>query len=77
VLSFRLPGEAAPADLPALTGEVETHGSVVSVRTTQSARDMHTLTGWALERGFELTSLTLTRPTLEEVYLDLVNEVTT
>jgi len=77
VLSFRLPGEAAPADLPALTGEIETHGSVVSVRTTQSARDMHTLTGWALERGFELTSLTLTRPTLEEVYLDLVNGVTT
>ncbi|WP_101790314.1 ABC transporter ATP-binding protein [Nonomuraea indica] len=76
VLSFRLPEGTILADLPSLTGHVEAHGAAVSVQTDQPARDMHALTGWALERGTELTSLTLARPSLEDVYLDLVNEVT-
>ncbi|MFI7444742.1 ABC transporter ATP-binding protein [Nonomuraea indica] len=76
VLSFRLPEGTVLADLPSLTGHVEAHGAAVSVQTDQPARDMHALTGWALERGTELTSLTLARPSLEDVYLDLVNEVT-
>ncbi|MBB6347749.1 ABC-2 type transport system ATP-binding protein [Nonomuraea muscovyensis] len=76
VLSFRLPEGTALADLPPLTGHIEAHGTAVSVQTDQPARDMHALTGWALERGTELTSLTLARPSLEDVYLDLVNEAT-
>ncbi|MDP4510046.1 ABC transporter ATP-binding protein [Nonomuraea turcica] len=76
VLSFRLPEGTVPADLPTLTGRAEAHGPVVSVQTAQPARDMHVLTGWALERGIELTSLMLARPSLEDVYLDLVNEAT-
>ncbi|WP_440103054.1 ABC transporter ATP-binding protein [Streptosporangium sp. H16] len=72
VLSFRLPEGTAVADLPALTGTIEAHGTAVTVRTEHSARDMHTLTGWALELRVELTSLTLARPTLEDVYLNLV-----
>ncbi|MEU8108507.1 ABC transporter ATP-binding protein [Nonomuraea muscovyensis] len=76
VLSFRLPEGTALADLPPLTGHIEAHGAAVSVQTDQPARDMHALTGWALERGTELTSLTLARPSLEDVYLDLVNEAT-
>ncbi|SEH04013.1 ABC-2 type transport system ATP-binding protein [Nonomuraea solani] len=76
VLSFRLPKGTMPADLPVLTGSVETRGPVVSIETAQPARDMHTLTGWALDRGTELTSLTLAQPSLEDVYLDLVSEAT-
>jgi ABC-2 type transport system ATP-binding protein len=76
VLSFRLPDGAGAADLPALTGDLRVSGTSIAVRTAHPARDMHALTGWALERGTELSSLTLTRPTLEEVYLDLVGEVT-
>ncbi|TMR93626.1 ABC transporter ATP-binding protein [Nonomuraea basaltis] len=76
VLSFRLPEGTVLADLPLLTGHVEAHGAAVSVQTAQPARDMHVLTGWALERGAELTSLSLARPSLEDVYLDLVNEAT-
>ncbi|MFC4058196.1 ABC transporter ATP-binding protein [Planomonospora corallina] len=74
VLSFQLPEGTTPADLPVLSGTVEAHGAAVAVRTGQPARDMHTLTGWALERGAELTSLTLSRPSLEDVYLDLIEE---
>ncbi len=74
VLSFRLPDGTAVADLPALTGEITAHGTAMAVRTEHPAHDMHALTGWALERGVELTSLTLTRPTLEDVYLELTGE---
>ncbi|WP_020542734.1 ATP-binding cassette domain-containing protein [Nonomuraea coxensis] len=76
VLSFRLPEGTAVADLPPLTGEAEVRGTAVSVATRHPARDMHALTGWALERGTELTSLSLARPSLEDVYLDLVEEAT-
>ncbi|MEV0389236.1 ABC transporter ATP-binding protein [Nonomuraea sp. NPDC050643] len=76
VLSFRLPEGTAFAELPALTGRLEAHGAAVSLETVEPARDMHALTGWALERGTELASLALARPSLEDVYLDLVNEVT-
>ncbi|MEV1249400.1 ABC transporter ATP-binding protein [Nonomuraea sp. NPDC049750] len=72
VLSFWLPEGTRPADLPLLAGHIETRGQSVSVRTEQPARDTHVLTGWALGRGIELTSLSLARPSLEDVYLDLV-----
>ncbi|MDH2426215.1 ABC transporter ATP-binding protein [Sphaerisporangium sp. TRM90804] len=74
VLAFRLPPDAAVADLPTLTGEIHADGPAVTVRTSRPEQDMHTLTGWALDRGAELTSLTLSRPTLEEVYLELTGE---
>ncbi|MGW3353025.1 ABC transporter ATP-binding protein [Nonomuraea rubra] len=74
VLSFRLPEGTTAGDLPPLTGSVEARGPAVTVATAQPARDMHALTGWALARGAELTSLTLARPSLEDVYLDLVSE---
>ena len=35
---------------------------------------LHQLTGWALERGLELEGLTVDRPTLEDVYLQLTAE---
>jgi ABC-2 type transport system ATP-binding protein len=43
----------------------------VEIRTTRPVADMHTLTTWALDRGVELPSLRLVRPTLEEAYLQL------
>jgi ABC-2 type transport system ATP-binding protein len=48
-------------------------GAVV-VHTAVPTRDVHTLTGWALDHGLELPTLTLTRPTLEDVYLRLTGE---
>ena len=49
-------------------------GSVVDVRTTSPTADVSALATWALERGVELEALTLSRPSLEDVYLDLVGE---
>ena len=32
---------------------------------------LHTLTGWALERGHDLAGLTVSRPTLEDMFLEV------
>ena len=36
-------------------------------------RDLHRLTGWALENGIDLDGLEVTRPSLEDVYLSLTS----
>jgi len=43
----------------------------VVVRTGQPTEVLHALTGWALEHGVTLDALTVARPTLEDVYLEL------
>jgi ABC-2 type transport system ATP-binding protein len=47
-------------------------GHVVTIETDAVAETLHTLTGWALEQGVDLDGLTVTRPSLEDVYLTLV-----
>ena len=43
----------------------------VTVRTDDPTHVLHVLTGWALEQGVVLDGLTVSRPTLEDVYLEL------
>jgi ABC-2 type transport system ATP-binding protein len=44
----------------------------IAVPAQQSATAaLHRLTGWAIDRGLELGALTVARPTLEDVYLQL------
>ncbi len=62
----------AGADLPALPdAEVRPDGAHVTVTTRDAARGAHAVTSWALERGLELRDFTVTRPTLEDIYLRL------
>jgi ABC-2 type transport system ATP-binding protein len=49
---------------------------VVQVDSDEPTRDLHGLTSWALDRGIELGGLTVTQPTLEDVYLELIAEET-
>ena len=71
VVSFRLPdGHDAP-DLPA---GAERRGREVTFRTAAPTRDLAPLLSWASVRGYELEGLTVTRPTLEDVYLQLTEE---
>jgi ABC-2 type transport system ATP-binding protein len=74
VISFRMPAGLTEADLPALGSERRTAGSVVEVRTETPTADVAALAAWAMGRGVELDALTLARPSLEDVYLDLVGE---
>ena len=45
----------------------------VTVSSTNVAKDLHEISGWALDIGVELEDLEVRRPTLEDVYLDLTN----
>ncbi len=67
-----------PRELTTTDLEVEIRyrrrGEDVVVRTNEPTRVLNELTSEALARGEELDSLEVRRPTLEQVYLDLVDE---
>jgi ABC-2 type transport system ATP-binding protein len=68
VIAFTPPqGELPALSSPPVAG---TRG-IVEVRTERLVDDLATLTGWARERGLDLPDLIVTRPTLEDVYLEL------
>jgi ABC-2 type transport system ATP-binding protein len=72
VISFRLPAGTAVTDLPAgLPGRPVPREDRVELRTTAPTGALNVLTSWALSRGDELDGLTVTRPSLEDVYLQL------
>jgi ABC-2 type transport system ATP-binding protein len=50
------------------------NGSRVEIETEDPTELLHRLTGEAIERGERLQGLTVSRPTLEEVYLELTDE---
>jgi ABC-2 type transport system ATP-binding protein len=50
------------------------NGEEIFVRTSEPTRVLHELTADAVGRGEELERLEVRRPTLEEVYLALVQE---
>jgi len=67
-IRFLLPPGVALADVP-VAATVE--GDGVRLETDQPTPTLHRLTAWAVERGIELPALTVSRPTLEDVYLEL------
>jgi len=74
IIRFRVPpGAEAPPD--GLVPGLELRDGVAQVRTEAPTRALHDLTGWATSRGKELDELTVARPTLEDVYLDLTGGV--
>ncbi len=70
-ISFRPPPESPP--LPDEFGAIAapTDG-LVSIRTSTPTATLHRLTGWAIAQDVELEDLTVSRPSLEDVYLELV-----
>ncbi len=77
MISFDLPEGITAEDLPILgVGATRTRGTRVDIPSAQPTRDLNTLTEWALQRDLHLAGLTMARPTLEDVYLDLTEAVT-
>ncbi len=74
IISFRIPEGLSAADLPEVGESRRVAGSVVEVRTESPTADVATLASWAIARGIELEALSLARPSLEDVYLDLVGQ---
>jgi ABC-2 type transport system ATP-binding protein len=67
-----------PAELIGITGKTEIrhrqNGELVVVETEEPTRVLHDLTAQALAEGHELDQLEVRRPSLEDVYLELVRE---
>ena len=70
-VSFRIDD---PSLLPRLETEPTWEEGTATYQTGQPTALLYQLTGWASERGEELEGLTVARPSLEEVYLDIVDE---
>jgi ABC-2 type transport system ATP-binding protein len=69
-ITFRVPD--GTGDFPAPFDRAIRDGDDVRLTTGEPTESLHVITGWALQRGVELDSLEVSRPSLEDVYLDLV-----
>jgi ABC-2 type transport system ATP-binding protein len=73
-IEFHLPPDLVLEELPLASGdELERTNGRVSIRTSAPTRALAPLIAWARERDRELEGLTVTRPTLEDVYLELTD----
>ncbi len=70
-VEFRLPHGVGPADLPVAVDE--RGDGTVGFTTSEPTEVLHLLTSWARDRPdpIELDGLTVTRPSLEDIYLAL------
>ena len=74
IVRFRLVNvDAGELPIDPTTLSVEPGGSI-QISTVDATRVLHSLATWAIERDIELIGLTVDRPTLEDVYLDLAGE---
>jgi ABC-2 type transport system ATP-binding protein len=76
IANGRIVARGTPADLGAgesgaTTIRYRVGGEEIAVETTEPVKTLHELTGAALAKGEELEGLEVTRPTLEDVYLEL------
>jgi ABC-2 type transport system ATP-binding protein len=71
VVSFRAPAFADGLPLPE---DARTERGVVTFETATPTRALAPILAWAAGRGMELEGLSVGRPTLEDVYLQLTEE---
>jgi ABC-2 type transport system ATP-binding protein len=76
-ISFALPESVQPDDLPPAlrpaNGDRTANGLVV-LESEDPIRTLHELTAWALERDVPVHALEVSRPSLEDVYLELTGD---
>ena len=72
LVSFDRPGGERDAELRgAVAGDWTAANGRLVLRTPDPTRTLNELTGWAIAQGVELDHLEVTRPSLEDVYLEL------
>ena len=73
VIRFRPPRPVA--DMPeSLRASIRQDGDSVELHTQDATRVLHDLTSWALQEHVMLDGLQVTRPSLEDVYLEITRE---
>jgi ABC-2 type transport system ATP-binding protein len=73
-IRFRLPSGAAELP-PELRASAKAGAAGVELATMDPTRTMYELTSWAVQAGISLEGLEVTRPTLEDVYLQITEDV--
>lgn len=71
-ITFRAP--AAAETLPPPFDRARRRGEAVTLETDEPTSALHTLTTWAMQRGLALDALEVSRPSLEDVYLELIGD---
>ncbi len=72
VIGFRLPAGITPDEVQAGAGlTISTVGTQATAMTSTPQQDLYRLTGWAEQRGLTLEDITVQRPSLEDVFLEL------
>jgi ABC-2 type transport system ATP-binding protein len=66
-IRFRIPAGAVP---PPESGSALGDGAF-EVSTADPTHVLHDLTGWALEHGYAFETIDVSRPTLEDIYLEI------
>src|SRR3954452_8334723 len=75
LVAFRVPYGVAADDLPLPEdADIQRRDRQLSFRTHTPTRDLAPLVGWAAANDIELEALSVSRPTLEDVYLQLTEE---
>jgi ABC-2 type transport system ATP-binding protein len=70
-ITFTLADGYAVADLPV---RADYRGGAIEVETGNPTQTLYELTGWATQHGTVLAGLTVGRPSLEDVYLQLTSD---
>jgi ABC-2 type transport system ATP-binding protein len=76
-ISFTLPDGYTSADLPLRAAALPLQAAgtgAVAVETDSPTQTLYQLTDWALENGTVLAGLTVERPSLEDIYLELTSQ---
>jgi ABC-2 type transport system ATP-binding protein len=74
VIRFQLPAGVGADELRSgAQVELDVAGTVATVTSELPQRELLRLTRWAEERGVELGELTVQRPSLEDVFLELTS----
>jgi ABC-2 type transport system ATP-binding protein len=73
-IRFMLPEGLDPSELPVQPSE--STGSVIEIRTRDELQVLARLVNWALEKDVALAGLSVSRVTLEDVYLGLTGQLT-
>ena len=71
-IGFRI--DSGSGALPEDLGAEQTGNSGrYTITTSTPTGSLHQLTGWAVEQGIELQELSVSRPSLEDLFIELAN----
>jgi ABC-2 type transport system ATP-binding protein len=73
VVAFTVVGAELGEMVGVLPASSSCNGQRVEFTSADPTRDVHAVTGWAIEHGARLDALSVSRPTLEDVFLGLAD----